>query len=120
MNKLRNIISLVAVCATAALFTGCDDDDDTTTGGGNPGGSPAPQSLNGRSYTLGDSGTGGTLAFDAAANTYTLTQGGVTETGTFTANRSGDVWTVNAVDGTNSTNTATVTLTFTADGTGNY
>src|SRR5688500_18081029 len=119
MNKLRNIISLVAVCATASLFTGCGGDDDTIDTGGNNGPTPnAPASLNGRTYTITDNAAGGTLAFDAGANNYTLTLGGNTETGTFQANRSGDVWTVNAVDanGTNST----VTLTFTGNGTGNY
>src|ERR1043165_1825755 len=49
---------------------------------------------------------------------YTLTQGGNTENGTYTANRSGDVWTVNATDANG--NPSTVTLTFSGNGTGNY
>lgn len=118
MNKLRNILSLVAVCATAALFTGCGDDDDTIGGGGNNPQANAPDSLSGRTYTLTDSGAGGTLAFDAAAMNYTLTQGGNTENGTYTATKSGDVWTVNATDANG--NPATVTLSFNGNGTGNY
>jgi len=118
MNKLRNIISLVAVCATAALFTGCGDDDTIAGDGGNNNISNAPNSLVGRTYTLTDSGAGGTLAFDATANNYTLTQGGNTENGTYQANQSGDVWTVNATDANG--NPATITLSFNGNGTGNY
>jgi hypothetical protein len=117
MKKLRNIISLMAVCATAALFTGCGDDNDTI-GGGNPPPN-SPDSLSGHTYTLTDSGGTSTLAFDAAAMNYTLTQGaGATESGTYTAHKSGDVWTVNATDANG--NPATVTLTFSGVGTGNY
>lgn len=117
MNKLRNLISLVAVCATAAFFTGCGDDNDTIGGNGNPQAN-SPDSLSGRTYTLTDSGAGGTLAFDAAAMNYTLTQGGNTENGTYTATKSGDVWTVNATDANG--NPATVTLTFSSNGQGNF
>jgi len=118
MNKLRNILSLVAVCATAALFTGCGDDDTIAGGGNNNNTSNAPETLSGRTYTLTDSGAGGTLAFDAAAMNYTLTQGGNTENGTYQANKSGDVWTVNATDANG--NPSTVTLSFNGNGTGNY
>src|SRR5262245_53385033 len=92
MNRLGRLIGLIAVCATAALFTGCDDDDDN----GNPA-TFAPESLNGRTFTLGSS-----IAFDANGNNYTLDVGGLTETGTFSPDRNGDVWGVTLVnaDGT--------------------
>jgi len=116
MMKLRKLISLVAICATSALFTGCGDDD-TESGGGN--GSPSPDALNGKTYNLTDGGTGGTVTFDPAANTYTLTRGGTTESGSFDANRSGDTWNVTTTDSTGTT-TSTLTLTFTSPGNGTY
>ena len=118
MNRIRNIITLIAVCATAAFLTGCGDDHDSSTNGGNN--SIAPAALNGRTYTLTDAGAGGTIQFDAAANNYTLTQGGTTETGTFTATRSGDVWNVTTTNDAG-TQTSQLTLTYTGNnGTGTY
>ena len=117
MMNLRKLISLVAICATSALFTGCGGDD-TESGGGNNNGS-APQALNGRTYNLTDQSGAGTIAFDAAANTYTLTRGNQVQTGSFQANRSGDVWTVTTTDSTGTT-TSTLTLTYTAAGSGTY
>src|SRR5258706_79047 len=116
MNRLRNIVGLITVCAMAAFFTGCGDDNNNnnTTTAAN-----SPDSLNGKSYTLTDAGAGGTLAFDAAANNYTLTQGGTTENGTFTANRSGDIWNVTIVDASGTT-TSQLALTFSASGAGTY
>lgn len=112
MTTLRKLISSVVICAMVALFTGCGDDD-------NGDGSPAPRTLNGRTYNLTDSGPGGTITFDAAADNYSLTQGGTTETGSFQATRSGDVWTVITTDSAGTT-TSTLTLTFTDSNTGAY
>ena len=114
MMKLRKLISMVAICATAEIFTGCGDDDNDA-----PGGSPAPDSLRGRTYNLTDTGTGGTITFGNDADTYSITQGGTTETGSFQATRSGDVWTVNTTDSTGTT-TSTLTLTFTGNNAGTY
>jgi len=115
MNRLRNIVGLIAVCATAAFFTGCDEKDKVSTGPT----SNAPDSLSGKSYTLSDAATGGTMAFDAN-NNYMLTQGGATnESGTFTANRSGEVWDVSLVSAAATTNSQ-LTLTFTGAGAGTY
>jgi hypothetical protein len=116
MMKLRKLLSLVAICATAAIFTGCGDDDNDAPGGAN---SNAPEMLNGKTYTLTDAGTGGTIAFDAAANNYTLNEGGNIETGSFIANRSGETWTVDTTDSLGTT-TSTLTLTFTGAGSGTY
>jgi hypothetical protein len=126
MNKLRNLVGLVAVCA-AAFFTGCGDDTvtgegNTNNNGGNNTTSNAPQSLNGQSYTLTDANGTSTLAFDASGNSYTVTPGDtniVAETGTFTATQSGDVWTVTALNDAGGTN-STIALTFTGNGVGTY
>jgi len=118
MKRLRNIISLVAVCATAAFFTGCGEGDEAN-GGGNNNASNAPQQLNGKTYALTDAGPGGTISFDPAAMNYTLTQGGVTENGTFTATRSGDVWNATLVNAAGDT-TSQLTMTFSGNGVGTY
>src|ERR1051325_6776920 len=99
MKSLRNIISLVAICATAAFFTGCGEGDEANGEGGGNNASNAPQQLNGKTYALTDAGPGGTISFDPAAMNYTLTQGGATENGTFTATRGGDVWNATLVNG---------------------
>src|SRR2546423_1673427 len=115
MNRLRNIVGLIAICATAAFFTGCDEKDKVSTGPT----SNAPDTLSGKSYTLSDAATGGTIAFDAN-NNYMLTQGGATnEAGTFTANRSGEVWDASLVSSAATTNSELI-LTFTAPGNGTY
>jgi len=118
MNRLRNIVGLIAVCATAAFFTGCGDDDHADNSGNQPN---APASLAGRTYNLADNGGNTVVAFDQNGTAYTLTPsgGGAAETGTFTANESGDVRTVSLVGNGASTN-STLTLTFTAPGTGTY
>src|SRR5438105_15807192 len=94
MNRLRNIVGLIAVCATTAYFTGCGDDH--ASGGGNNNNTFAPAAVNGKTYSLTDAAGTSTLTFDAAANTYTLTPsaGGTAETGTFTATKTGEVWNV--------------------------
>lgn len=117
MNRLRNIVGLMAVCATAAFFTGCGEKDQAS-GGNNPN---APASLAGRTYNLADAGGNTVVAFDANGTAYTLTPsgGGAAETGSFTANQSGDVDTVSLV-GNGATTNSTLTLTFTAPGTGTY
>src|ERR1044072_971812 len=87
MNRLRNIVGLIAVCATAAFFTGCGEDD-------KPSGPSqlAPDSLNAKTYGLTDAAGTTSIAFDDAGN-YTLTpsDGSAAETGTFQTTRSGDV-----------------------------
>ena len=113
MTTLRKIIGTVAMCAMAVILTGCDDDDNSGDG------SPAPSTLRGRTYNLADSGAGGTVTFDSGADNYSLTREGTTETGSFQATRSGDVWTVITTDSTGTT-TSTLTLTFTGSNTGTY
>jgi len=119
MNKLQNYVAIVALCATSVIFTGCgDDDNDQGTQG------PvqlAPDSLADKTYTLTDSsGATSTLVFDAAGTGYTLTpNGGTADSGTWTGQRNGDVWTVNTASGS-STNTAALTLNFTGTTAGNY
>src|SRR3954463_15095929 len=117
MNRLRNIVGLIAVCATAAFFTGCGGDDHPDSGNQ----SNAPASLNGRTYNLTDNGGNTVVAFDQNGTAYTLTPngGGAAETGSFTANQSGEVWTASLVGNGAATN-STLTLTFTAPGTGTY
>jgi hypothetical protein len=118
MNRLRNIVGLIAVCATSAFFTGCGDDDHADNGTPPPN---APASLAGRTYNLADAGGNTVVAFDPNGTAYTLTPsgGGAAETGSFTANQSGDVDTVSLVGNGAATN-STLTLTFTAPGTGTY
>ena len=118
MNRLRNIVGLIAVCATAAFFTGCGEDDHADGGGNQPN---APASLAGRTYNLADAGGNTVVAFDANGTAYTLTPsgGGAQETGSFTANQSGDVDTVSLV-GNGATTNSTLTLTFTSPGNGTY
>ena len=119
MNKLRNYVGIFAICATSVFFTGCGDDDNDS--GGNQGPiTVAPESLAGRTYTLTDGAGTSTLAFDANGTAYTLTpSGAAADTGTWTGQRVGDVWTVNTASGS-STNTATLTLNFSSDTAGNY
>lgn len=118
MNRLRNIIGLIAVCATAAFFTGCDDDNNNN----NNNGGNAPESLRGRTYNLTDAGGTSVVAFDANADNYTLTSSdtnNVPETGTFTANKAGEQYTV-LLNGTGAQTNSTLTMTFTGAGAGTY
>jgi len=125
MKKLVNFISLLAVCASTAFFTGCGESDSTTGVSSNnntPAGAAAnsPSSLNGQTYTLANSsGNNTVIAFDQGASTYTITQGGLAETGTFTATRNGASWDVVTMN-TAHTMTSTLTLSFTGNGAGNY
>jgi len=126
MNKLANIISLTAVCASAAFFTGCGESDSTSGGSSNNNTAAgaavnSPGSLNGKTYTLQSSGAAGNtvIAFGQGGGTYTLTQGATTETGTYTANPNGPVWDIVAVNDAH-TMTSTLTLSFTGAGSGNY
>jgi hypothetical protein len=118
MNRLRNIVSLVAVCATAAFFTGCGEDD--TPGDSGPQ-SNAPESVNARTYNLTDAGGTTVIAFNADGTAYTLTpsDGSAAENGTFTPTRNGEAYNIelnNPAAGTNSL----LVLTFTGPGTGTY
>jgi hypothetical protein len=117
MNRLRNIVGLIAVCATAAFFTGCGEDDHADNGTPQ---ANAPASLAGRTYNLADAGGTSVIAFDQNSN-YTLTPsgGGQVETGTATSNQAGDVWTSSLV-ATGAATNSTLTLTFNAPGSGTY
>lgn len=117
MNRLRNIVGLIAVCATAAFFTGCGDDDHADNGAPQPN---APASLAGRTYNLADANGTSVIVFDDNLN-YTLTPsgGGAAESGTATPNQSGEVWTSSLVANGAATN-STLTMTFTAPGSGTY
>jgi len=118
MNRLRNIVGLIAVCATAAFFTGCGEDD-SPSGNNNPAPN-APASLNGRTYQLTDTAGNSSIVFDPAANNYTLTASdNTTESGSFTATQNGDGYNVSLVNAAGDTN-STLALTFTAPGTGTY
>jgi hypothetical protein len=108
MNRLGKLIGLVAVCATAAFLTGCDDDDND-----NPS-NFAPDSLNGRAFTLGSS-----IAFGSNDNNYLLDLDGATETGTFSGDRNGDVWNVTLVRSLGDI-TSHLVMTFTGSGVGTY
>jgi hypothetical protein len=117
MNRLRNIVGLIAVCATAAFFTGCGDDDDNN---GNNNNSNVPASFAGRSYNLTDAAGTSTIAFDQNGTAYALTSSaGATETGSFTQTKSGE--TANFIL-TNAAGdrTSTLDMTFTGDGAGTY
>lgn len=114
MKTLRNIIGLIVVCATAAMLAGCGEDNNKPAAR-----RFAPASLNGQTYTLTDAGPGGTITFDSAANNYSLTQGGVTENGTFQQTRGGDVWNVTLVNAAGDV-TSQLTMTFTGNGVGTY
>src|SRR4051812_17713650 len=108
MNKLRDLIGIVAICATATFFTGCGGDDDNNDAPAQL----APNSLAGKNYNLTDGGDGGSVVFANEGNGYTLTQGGgAQETGTFAADRQGDVWNVTTTDST-ATTTSQLVLTF--------
>lgn len=113
MTNLRKLVSSVLIGAMATIFTGCGDDDDGNGDG------LAPAALNGRTYSLTDAGPGGTVTFHSGTDSYSLTQGGTTESGSFQATRSGDVWTVFTTDSTGTT-TSTLTLTFTGSESGTY
>jgi hypothetical protein len=122
MNKVRNIVGVIAVCATAAFLTGCDDDHNSGGGDNNNNTGNAPATLNSKSYTLTDAGGTNTIAFDAA-NNYTITPGGgaVAENGTFTATKNGDIYNVilaNAAGDTNSN--STLNMTFSSPTAGTY
>src|SRR5689334_17784407 len=99
MNRLRNIVGLIAVCATAAFFTGCGEDDSPSGDNNNPAPN-APASLNGRTYQLTDTAGNSTIVFDPAAMNYTLTpsDNSGTESGTFTATQNGDGYNVSLVN----------------------
>jgi hypothetical protein len=120
------MISLVAVCASAAFFTGCGESDSTSGGSSNnntASGAAAnsPSSLNGQTYTLQSSGAAGNtvIAFGQGGGTYTLTQGATAETGTFTAHPNGQAWDIVTVNDAH-TMTSTLMLSFTSLGAGNY
>src|SRR3954468_2581195 len=90
MNRLRNIVGLIAVCATAAFFTGCGDDDNNDNGGS----SNVPPTLATKTYNLTDAAVTSTIGFDANGTAYALTPSGggtnTTETGSVTTTTSGE------------------------------
>ena len=100
MKKLRNLIAVMAMMGMAAVLTGCGDDDDDDNGGQpqpNPivaPGTEAELTAQNKIYTAQVNGQAVQLRFPSAGN-YELTMGGVTETGTITASRSDNTWTIN-------------------------
>ena len=116
MNRLRNIVSLVAVCATAAFFTGCGEDNSPSGPTSN-----APESLNARTYNLADAGGTTVIAFNADGTAYTLTPsgGGAAENGTFVATKNGEAFNVELQNPAAATNSLLV-LTFSGPGAGTY
>ena len=116
MNRLRNIVGLLAVCATAAVFTGCGDDDNGDSNQTN-----VPSSFAGRTYNLTDAAGQSAIAFDANGTAYALTPsgGGATETGSFTESTSGETANFNLTT-TAGDQTSTLAMTFTGAGVGTY
>jgi len=108
----------MAVCATAALFTGCGDDDDS---GDNTPQSNVPASFAGRTYNLTDAAGQSTIAFDANGTAYALTPsgGGAAETGSFTQTASGETANFNLTNA-GGDQTSTLAMTFTGPGVGTY
>jgi hypothetical protein len=99
MKKLRDLIAVLAVMGMAVTFTGCGDDDN-----GDDNGNPNPQTFapadlaaltaQNLVYTVTIAGQDPIeLRFPSAGN-YEIRQSGVTETGTFTATKSGERWTI--------------------------
>jgi len=124
MNRTGNFISLIAVCAIAAFFTGCGEGDTTTStggGGNNTGAGNSPGTLSGQTYTLANStgNNNNTVIAFGQNGTYTVTQGATTEQGTFTATRDGNLWNVTTVNN-GGTMTSTLSLSFTGAGAGSY
>jgi hypothetical protein len=123
MKKLRNLVTLVAILGMVAFITGCDDDDDNDNNNGNN--NPAvnaPADLTaftGQTFTLTDAnGNQSTLRFPANGQYELTPQGGTAETGTFTATRTGDVWTVSSQS--QGGQAGTYTITYTGHETGSY
>src|SRR4051794_17305425 len=125
MKRLRTITGLLALCGMTAFFTGCGGDDNDTSGTVTttpntpvtPAGN-APSTLQGQSLYLVSTDTR-TISFATSGNNYTLSiPGSPTESGTYTAVKSGDTWTVTTTDTAGNVNT--LTLNFSSDGVGTY
>src|SRR5688500_9282217 len=99
MKKLRTLVSLLAVMSMAAFITGCGDDDDDDNGGGGAPTQFAPttqQAFVANTYTVNHAdGTASSLRFENG-NYILSTPEQPDETGTFTATRNGNTWTVTA------------------------
>jgi hypothetical protein len=128
MNGLRDYFAIIAICAPCIVLTGCGGDDDNSPA---PAANPnpdsaghAPERLNGNGYALrGVEGTASAMEFAAGADTFRVTSESMSTnylvTGAFTAQRHGDVWTVQ-LSRDDSTNTSQIALTFTGPGQGTY
>ncbi|MGV3773539.1 MAG: hypothetical protein ACO1QB_11595 [Verrucomicrobiales bacterium] len=127
MKKLRRMIALMAVLSVSTIFTGCGDDDEDNSGappqnntGGNTGNRVnAPETLAGQTYVA-RTGTAGqqTITF-TSGSTYTLQRGSqAPESGSFTATRSDDIYTIQLMP--SNAQHSTVYLSFTGNGTGAY
>lgn len=117
MKRLRTLTGLMAICAASVFMTGCGDDDDNGGGGGPV--QIAPDAV-ADTYTLTAPEGNYTLTLASAGTSYTLVRpDNTTESGNYTASRSGDVWTVNTTTD-DLTTTKTVTLTFTANNAGTF
>lgn len=119
MKRLRTLTGLMAICGASVLFTGCGGDDDDNGGGPAAPVQNAPNAVAGN-YTLTDGSGSSTLALAANGTAYTLTgPSGTVESGNYQAERSGDIWTVNATTDDLAT-TRTITLTFNNANSGSY
>jgi hypothetical protein len=112
-----NLPILLAVVILCLLWlAGCGEDDKKTTGsGGN-----APGSLTGQTYDLTSADTT-SIAFASSGSTYILTQpGSRTDTGVYTATRSGDTWDVRLTSSTSGTLQSQLLMTFSGNGVGTF
>jgi hypothetical protein len=128
MKKLRNLIAVMALVSMAAVFTGCGDDDDGDDNGGPPvpvtfaPGDEATLTAQNKVYTVTVAGQDPIeLTFPSAGN-YQLKQGAVTETGTITATKNGETWTINITPtaGQQGPREGVLQLAWTADNTGTW
>jgi hypothetical protein len=129
MKKLRNLIGILAILGVAAVLTGCGGDDDNKDNNNNkqPPTQFGPQTeaqlmAPDAVYTVNIAGQDQpiTLQFPSQGN-FTLTQGGVTTTGTITGlTHTGNTWSGTLTPTAGQGEPGTVQLTFTGNNAGTY